>query len=61
MKKLSFYSFLALLAGALLITSCENSFFGPDLDDENSILPEELTVELPAALWEDVSALKGCQ
>lgn len=59
MKKLSFYSFLALLAGALFFTACENTFTGPDLDDENSILPEELTVDIPAALMEDVSSLKA--
>jgi len=59
MKKLSFYSFLVLLAGVLMLTGCENTFFGSDMDDENSILPEELTVEIPAALMEDASSLKG--
>jgi hypothetical protein len=59
MKKLSLYSFIVLLLGALFFTACENTFTGPGLDDENSILPEELTVEIPAALMEDVSSLKG--
>lgn len=59
MKKLSFYSFVVILLGGLFFTACENTFTGTDLEDENSILPEELTVEIPAALYEDVSALKG--
>ena len=59
MKKLSFYSLLLVLSVALLSTACENTFTGPGLDDENSILPEELTVEIPTALLEDVSSLKG--
>ncbi|MDF1575140.1 MAG: hypothetical protein P1P86_08135 [Bacteroidales bacterium] len=59
MKKLSFYSFAVLLAGALFITACENTFNGPGTEDENSILPGQLTVEIPDALLEDLSALKG--
>jgi hypothetical protein len=59
MKKLRVYSVSLVLAGALFFTACENTLFGPDLDDENSILPEQLTVEIPAALLEDVSSLKG--
>jgi hypothetical protein len=59
MKKLSFYSFIVVLAGAIFFTACENNFDGPGLDDENSILPEELTVEIPGALVEDVSSLKA--
>jgi hypothetical protein len=60
MKKLSFYSFLALLMGVLLFTACENTFDnGPGPEDENSILPDQLTVDIPAALLEDVSSLKG--
>ncbi len=60
MKKLSFYSFAALLVGILFFTACENTFNnGPGLEDENSILPEQLTVEIPAALLADASALKG--
>jgi len=59
MKKLSFYSFTVLLLGALVFTGCENMFNdGPGLD-ENSILPEELTVEIPSALLKDASSLKG--
>ncbi len=59
MKKLSFYSFVAFLMGVLFFTACENTFNGPGLEDENSILPEQLTVDIPAALLEDVSSLKG--
>jgi len=60
MKKLSFYSFVALLMGVLFFTACENSDYnGPGLEDENSILPDQLTVDIPAALLEDVSSLKG--
>jgi len=59
MKKLSFYSFAVILLSALLFTACENTFNGPGLEDENSILPDQLTVEIPAALLEDMSSLKG--
>jgi hypothetical protein len=59
MKKLSFYSFTVFLLGLLFITACENTFNGPGLDDENSILPDQLTVEIPAALLDDASSLKG--
>jgi len=60
MKKLSFYSFLALLLGVLFFTACENTYDRvPGLEDENSILPDQLTVDIPAALLEDASSLKG--
>ncbi len=60
MKKLSFYSFVALLLGVFVFTACENTFNnGPDLDDDQSILPEQLTVEIPAALLEDLTSLKA--
>ncbi len=58
MKKVSFYSFVALLAGALFFTACENMFNGPGFEDTKSILPEELTVEIPSALSADVSQNK---
>ena len=58
MKKLSFYSIFTLLLGVLFFTACENTFNnGPEL--EESILPEELTVEIPAALSADASATKS--
>ncbi|MCP4312157.1 MAG: hypothetical protein GY790_12900 [Bacteroidetes bacterium] len=58
MKKLSFYSFVTLLIGVLFFTACENTFEkGPEVED--SILPDELTVEIPAALSEDVSLFKS--
>ncbi len=59
MKKLSFYSFVVLLIAALFFTACENTFNGPNLDDENSILPDQLSVDIPAALLDDASSLKG--
>lgn len=60
MKKLSFYSFAILLLGALLFTACENTFNNdPGMDDESSILPDQLTVDIPAALLDDLSSLKG--
>jgi hypothetical protein len=58
MKKSSFYSFVALLLGVLFFTACENTFNnGPGL--EESILPEELTVEIPAALSADLAVHKS--
>jgi len=59
MKKLSFYSFALFLLGLLFFTACENTFNGPGFDNENSILPDQLTVEIPAALLDDASSLKG--
>ncbi len=57
MKKLSFYSSIVFLLGILFFTACENSFNGPELED--SILPDQLTVEIPTALSQDVSAKKS--
>ena len=58
MKKLSFYSFVALLLTLMFFTSCENTFNqGPGL--EETILPGELTVEIPAALSADASMYKS--
>ena len=59
MKKLSFYSFVVLLLGVLFFTACENTFNGPGPEDENSILPDQLSVEIPAALLDEASSLKG--
>jgi len=59
MKKLSFYSFVVFLLGILVFTACENTFDnGPGLD-ENTILPEQLSVDIPSALSQDVTALKS--
>ncbi len=59
MKKSSLKSVLAILLGILLVTACENTFdFGPELD-ENSILPEQLSVDIPSALSQDASLLKS--
>jgi hypothetical protein len=57
MKKLSFFSFVVFLLGILFFTACENSYEGPGL--EESILPDQLTVEIPSALSQDVSAKKS--
>ena len=59
MKKLSFYSIALFVLGVLFFTACENTFDGPGLDDEKSILPDQLSVDIPAALSADGSALKG--
>ncbi|MCK5136021.1 MAG: hypothetical protein KAR19_09570 [Bacteroidales bacterium] len=56
MKKLSFYSFVVFLLGVLFFTACENSFNGPEI--EESILPDQLTVDIPVALSQDVSTKK---
>ena len=59
MKKLSFYSFVVFLLGILFFTACENTFDnGPGLD-ENTILPEQLSVDIPSSLSQDASALKS--
>jgi len=57
MKKLSFFSFVVFLFGILFFTACESSYDGPGL--EESILPDQLTIEIPAALSQDVSAKKS--
>lgn len=57
MKKLSFYSFVAILLGAMIFNACENSYEGPAL--EEGILPDELTVDIPVALSQDVTAKKS--
>lgn len=60
MKKLSFNSFVSLLLGVLLFTACDNTFNnGPGVDDQKSILPDQLSVDIPAALLDDLSSLKG--
>jgi len=58
MKKLSFYSIATLLIGVMFFTACENNFNnGPEVTD--SILPDQLTVEIPSALSADVSMYKS--
>lgn len=60
MKKLSFYFINTLLLGAMFFTACENSFnAGPEAEVEGSILPDELTVEIPSALSADMSMFKS--
>ncbi len=57
MKKLSFYSFVVFLLGVMFFTACENTYDGPELED--SIIPVQLTVDIPASLSQDVSAKKS--
>ncbi|MCK4745858.1 MAG: hypothetical protein KAT15_02435 [Bacteroidales bacterium] len=57
MKKLSFFAFVVFLLGIVFFTACENTINGPEL--EESILPDQLTVDIPAALLEDISAKKS--
>ncbi len=57
MKKLSFYSFVAFLLGVMFFTACENTFDSPG--PESSILPDQLTVDIPTSLSQDVSAKKS--
>jgi len=59
MKKLSFFSFVVLLMGILFFTACENTFDnGPGLD-ETTILPEQLSVDIPSALSQEATDLKS--
>ena len=57
MKKLSFYSFVVFLLGVLFFTACENTYNGPEL--EASIIPDQLTVDIPASLSQDISVKKS--
>ena len=57
MKKLAIYSFLVLLSGALFFSACETQ--NPMPDQEESILPDQLTIEIPSSLIEDGSGLKS--
>jgi hypothetical protein len=57
MKKLSIVPFITLLVGILFFTACENTFDGPGA--EKSILPDELTVEIPSSLSADASMYKS--
>lgn len=60
MKKLSIYSLAILLLTVLFFTACENTFEDPDDPIvEGTLIPEQLSVDIPAALSQDVSALKG--
>jgi hypothetical protein len=57
MKNRIFYPFLLFLFGIFIFTACEDNFHGPDMED--SILPDQLTVEIPASLSQEVSATKS--
>jgi hypothetical protein len=62
MKKNVLLLMAAVLMGALIFTACENTFKDvPGQEFENSILPEQLTVDIPEALIEDASSLKSSQ
>ncbi|MEZ5072049.1 MAG: hypothetical protein R2751_14110 [Bacteroidales bacterium] len=56
MKKQLIPSILAAFLTVLSFTACENNF---GTDPDNSILPEQLTVEIPTALSQDISAKKS--
>lgn len=58
MKKLHCYPLIALLTGLVFVTACESTFTDDPLQD-TSILPDELTVEIPSALTADVTMHKG--
>jgi len=59
MKKLPFVALTFFLTGMLIFTACENDFNGTGL--EESLLPDQLTVEIPSALSHDVTAKKSAQ
>lgn len=60
MKKLSIYSLAILLFSVLFFTACENTFEGPDDPIvEGSIIPEQLSIDIPSALSQDATILKG--
>ncbi len=60
MKKLSIHSFIVFFLGVLFFTACENSFNGPDEPQNTAtIIPEELSIDIPAALSQDATVLKG--
>ena len=57
MKKLSFLSFAVFATAVIFFTACDNTFDGSGF--EESILPEEVTVEIPGALSQDLSEKKS--
>jgi len=58
MKILAKHFLIVLLSGALGFTACENTFNdGPEVQE--SILPDELTVEIPATLSADLAMHKS--
>lgn len=59
MKKLSFLTFVIIIFGVLFFAACETDFTGPGPDDLESILPEQLTVDIPSALSQDVTSKKS--
>ena len=54
-----FVALTFFLTGMLIFTACENDFNGTGL--EESLLPDQLTVEIPSALSHDVTAKKSAQ
>jgi hypothetical protein len=55
-KNRIFYPFLFFLFGIFIFTAFEDNLNRPGL--EESILPDELTIELPASLSQEVTAKK---
>ena len=59
MKKYSLITLMVFLTGMLVFTACENDFNGTGTED--SILPEQLTVEIPSSLSRDLTVKKSSQ
>ncbi|MGM0475541.1 MAG: hypothetical protein ACQERV_15465, partial [Bacteroidota bacterium] len=59
MKKYSLITLMVFLTGMLVFNACENDF--DDTRTEDSILPEQLTVEIPSSLSRDLSVKKSSQ
>ena len=57
MKKFSILSIVVFFAGILFFTACESEPFGPQ--DDQSILPEKFSVDIPDAISQEVSATKS--
>lgn len=57
MKKLGLFSLAMFFAGILIFTSCDTDPVGPG--EENSILPEKFSVDIPDAISQDIAAKKS--
>jgi len=57
MKKQIFYPFILFLLGMFIFTACEDHYNGPG--PEGDILPDQLTVDIPASLSQDIPVKKS--
>jgi hypothetical protein len=57
MKKQIYYPIILFLLGMFIFTACEDNYNGPGQDE--GILPDQLTVDIPASLSQEVSAKKS--